>query len=259
MPRIVAVANQKGGVGKTAMVLNLGAALAERGKRVLLFDLDPQAALTASVGFDPYHMELSSCNLLLDEGLPFRRIVRPLGQGLWLAPAAIELSAAEFHLARGDHRALRLKRAIEADKPKVDFILIDTPPSLGLLTVNALAAAEELLIPVECQYLALRGVRAVLETTRLVHERLGARVRLLGLVATMYRDGSAYSQQVVDELRKVFGSRVLDAVIEFDEAVGLAAAKRVPVLDFQPETPAAVSYRALADEVIHAGQVQQAG
>jgi chromosome partitioning protein len=254
MPRIIAVANQKGGVGKTAMVLNLASALTERGKRVLMLDLDPQAALTASVGLDPYDLELSSRNLLLDEDIAFRRIVHALGQGLWLAPAAVELAAAEFHLARRDQRARRLRRAIEADKPRVDFILIDTPPSLGLLTINALAAADELLIPVECQYLSLRGVRAVLETTRLVHERLGAKLRLLGLVATMHRPDSAYSQQVVNELRSVFGARVLDSVIEFDEAVGIAAAKRTSVLDFQPETPAAVSYRSLADEVIHKGE-----
>jgi chromosome partitioning protein len=251
MPRIVAVANQKGGVGKTSTVLNLGAALAERGHRVLLLDLDPQAALTASVGLDPYKVSPSINEILLDEATEWREVVHPLGSGMWLVPSSVELAAAEFRMAFLSDRALRLKRALQRGKPIVDVVLIDTPPSLGLLTVNALAAAGAMLIPVECQYLALRGVRAVLETTRLIHERLHPDLILLGLIATLYHADSDHSRSVLSELRRVFGGRVFDAVIRFDEAAAMAPAARQSVLAFRPDSQAAADYRRLADEVLY--------
>ena len=254
MVRAIAVANQKGGVGKTTTVFNLGAALAERGKRVLLIDLDPQAALTASVGVDPYRVDPSTLALLLEKLPPWRDLIHPLGQGLWLAPAGVDLSAAEFRLAHVDERAHRLKNALGVGRMKADFILIDTPPSLGLLTVNSLTAADELIVPVECQYLALRGVRAVLETTRLIHERLHPDLRLLGLLPTMYHEGSEHSQMVVEELRSVFKNRVFDTVIEYDEAVAMAPTSRESVLTYRPDSPAAASYRHLADEVLYEGE-----
>lgn len=251
MTRAIAVANQKGGVGKTTTVINLGSALAERGQRVLLVDLDPQAALTASVGLDPYRLERSTLALLLDQVRPTSDLVHPLGRGLWLAPAGVDLSSAEFRLAHLDNRARRLRQALASGSVAADFILIDTPPSLGLLTVNALTAADELIVPVACQYLALRGVRAVLETTRLVHERLHPDLRLLGLLPTMYHRGSEHSETVVGELRSVFKGRVFDTVIVYDEAVAMAPAARKSVLMYRPDSPAAVSYRRLADEVMY--------
>jgi chromosome partitioning protein len=251
MARIMAVANQKGGVGKSTTVHNLGAALVERNQRVLLIDLDPQAALTASVGLDPYKLEHSTSQLLLSDDKSLRQIIHPLGQGLWLLPAGMNLTSAEFKLATASDRSLRLKQALARETPNVDIILIDTPPSLGLITINALAAARQLLVPVSCQYLALRGVRALLETTRLIFERLNPDLRLLGMLPTMYQAESEHSQQVVRELRRVFGDRVLDSIIEYDEAVAMAPAARQSVLRFRPESPAAISYRRLADEILH--------
>lgn len=251
MPRIVAVANQKGGVGKTTTVLNLGAALAERGHRVLLIDMDPQAALTASVGLDPYKISPSIHEILLDKGTEWRQVVHPLDSGMWLVPSSVELAAAEFRMASLRDRALRLKLAMKRGQPIVDVALLDTPPSLGLLTINALVAAGAMLVPVECQYLALRGVRAVLETTRLIHERLHPDLMLLGLIPTLYDPTSENSQSVLQELRRVFGGQVFDTVIRYDEAVAMAPAARQTVLSFRPESPAAADYRRLADEVMY--------
>ncbi len=251
MTRVIAVANQKGGVGKSTTVHNLGAALVERGQRVLLIDLDPQAALTASVGLDPYKVQQSTLALMLEPGTSLRAVVHPLRHGLWLAPAGVDLAAGEFRLAHASDRAKRLRSAFELDQPPVDFILIDTPPSLGLLTVNALTASEELLVPVECQYLALRGVRALLETTRLIHERLHPHLKLLGLLGTMYREDSQHCRAVVRELRSVFGGRVFEALIDYDEAVAEAPTARQSVLAYRPQSPAAAAYRRLADEVMH--------
>ncbi len=250
--RVIAVANQKGGVGKTTTVVNLGAALAERGRSVVLVDVDPQAALTAGWGLDPYHLESTTFSLLMGQETALPRALRRVEESLWLLPASVDLAAAEYTLARLPDRTRRLRKALEEMRGRVEFVLIDTPPSLGLLTVNALTAADELLIPVECQYLAMRGVRALLETVWLVHERLHPDLKLLGLLATLYRPDSAHSREVVRELRNVFGRRVFDTVIEVDEAVAMAPAARKSVLAFQPESPAAAAYRRLAQEVCDA-------
>ncbi|NIS80894.1 MAG: AAA family ATPase [Anaerolineales bacterium] len=250
MGRVLVVANQKGGVGKTTTVINLGAALAERGSRVLLIDLDPQAGLSASLGFDPYKVNPTTHTLLMDEKVSLDRIVCPFGERLWVAPANIDLAAAEYGLPRVDDSAGRLRRALDGKREHVDFVLIDTPPSLGILTVNGLVAADELVIPVECQYLAMRGIRALLETAWLLQKRIHHDVHLLGILATMYRPDSLHASEVVNELRAVFGDKVFQTVIEMDESVMIAPAARKSVLSFKPDSPAAIAYRSLAEEVL---------
>ena len=249
MARVIVVANQKGGVGKTTTVSNLGAALAERGKRVLLVDIDPQAALTAGTGLDPYRLTPTTYTLLVHDDSRLREVVKPIGERLWLAPASVDLSAAEYAMASLPDRTQRLRQSLQQGLEQVDYVLIDTPPSLGLLTVNGLLAAEELIIPVECRYLALRGVRSMLETMWLVHDRMHPQLRLLGLLGTLYKEGSHHSQEVLNELRAVFKSRVFQTVIPDDESLARAPAARQSVLLYQSVSDGAVAYRNLAYEI----------
>lgn len=248
MGRVIVVANQKGGVGKTATVVNLGAALAESGARVFLVDLDPQGGLSASLGLDPYRVATSTRQMFDSPPSPLRKMVYPIGQNLWLAPASVHLEAVD-HSPQGHGHLLAVRNAIEAERGPVDYILIDTPPGLGVLTVAGMVAADELLVPVACQYLPLRGVRSILEALWLVHDRLQPQLKLLGIVPTFYDPGSEHSRSVVDELKSVFGDRVFSTKIETDEAVAMSPAARRPVLQFRPEAPAAAGYRALAAEV----------
>jgi chromosome partitioning protein len=257
MGRVIVVANQKGGVGKTTTVINLGAALAERDRRVLLIDIDPQAGLTASFGVDPYQLKTSTYALLMDDDVTLERVVQPIEERLWLVPAGVDLAAADYSLTRFKHSTQRLRQAIGNKSDAVDFVLIDTPPSLGLLTVNGLVAADELLVPVGCQYLAMRGIRALLETVWLVQKRVHPDLDLLGLLPTMFRRDSEHSRLVVTELRAVFQERVFQTVIDVDEAVMAAPAARKSVLAYRPRSSVADAYRSLAEEVIRADSLTQ--
>jgi chromosome partitioning protein len=251
--RIITVANQKGGVGKTTTVANLGAALAERGYRVLLLDFDPQAALTAWAGLDPYHLSPTTYSLLIREATALKDITRSLNENLHIAPAGVDLAAAEYTLTSADDRNFRLQKKISSENKNLDFILIDTPPNLGLITTNALVASDELLIPVQCHYLAMRGVRALLETVWLIHDRFHQQLELLGLLPTLYQANSEHSREVVRELRSVFSKRVFTTIIHEDESLARAPAVRKAVIEFDPESQAAKDYRQLAEEVCSDG------
>ncbi len=255
MPRTIVVANQKGGVGKTTTVAHLGAALAALGRRVLLVDLDPQAALTASYGLDPYNLPHSMYAILLQENMSLSRILRPVGHkgSMALAPASVDLAAAEVQLASARQRARRLEMALARNRVPFDYILIDTPPSLGVLTLNGLVAADEVLIPVQCHYLAMRGVRSLMEVIWRVKRRLNPRLRLLGVLPTMYDPTSQHAAEVVAELREVFKHKVFD-VVENSMRFAEAPLARQTLVDTAPNHQGAVAYRKLAEEIAHGEQ-----
>jgi chromosome partitioning protein len=251
MPRIIVVANQKGGVGKTTTVANLGVALSKLGHQVLIIDLDPQGALTVSFGFDPYTIKPSIYDVLMANDFPLDGVLQTIQPSVCLAPANTELIATEYRLLKEPDRTFRLKNSIARSARSIDYILIDTPPSLGLLTINALVCAHELLIPVATDYLAMRGVRALMESVWFIRDRINPDLRLLGLVPTLYRKDSAHANAVISELRKVFKQKVTKTSIPQDDAASAAPAARKSVLDYQPDAPTARAYLQLAQEVDH--------
>ncbi len=256
MVRKLVVANQKGGVGKSVTVHNLGAALAEQGYRVLLIDLDPQGGLTASLGIDSFSVRRSAYSLLAHDQTSLARVVVHVGGTMALIPASIDLASTEVILGTGRSVVFRLRQALAHSRIPFDFIVIDTPPGLGVLTANGLVAAQELVIPVQCQYLAMRGVRALLGTVARVQRSLNPELRLLGILGTMYRPDSPLAQEVMQEIRAVFPRETFRTVIYESEALAEAPIAGQSILEYAPDDPAARAYRALAQEIVHERQTR---
>ncbi len=254
MGRVIVVANQKGGVGKTTTVANLGAALAELGYRVVMIDLDPQGSLTAGLGFDPYSLTRTAYTLLARDRVSFGSVLRTVNDRLVLVPASVDLALLDVELGADTRHAYRLRAAIESSRVPADFFLIDTPPNLGLLTANGLVAARELLLPVQCTYLAMRGVRGLLEAVNRIRDRLNGDLTLLGLLATLYKPGSDHAYEVLEELRATFPEQLFMTVIEEDDAAAQAPAAHQTVLAYRPQSETTGAFRRLAQEVIQNGQ-----
>lgn len=254
MSRRIVIANQKGGVGKSTTVLNVGRALNEQGHSVMLIDLDPQAGLTASLGLDPYDLRRSSYSLLMFDNVPLGRVVRNISDQLLIVPATNSLVGAEIKLASSPNPTRRLRDALNGARIEVDYILIDTPPTLGILTLNGLIAAYELVVPVQCQFLALRGVRGTLESLEQISQRLNPKLHLMGILATMYEVHSPTSREAVEEMRTVFGDMVFQTLIGRAEVVAEAPITGQSVLDYAPQHAAAYAYRALAQEIVNRGE-----
>ena len=249
LPRVLAVANQKGGVGKTTTSVNLGAALAELGFRVLVIDLDPQGNATTGLGIDARNFELSMYDVLMRDS-SLEDCVEPTSmKNLFVAPATIALAGAEIELVPAFSRELKLKRAIESVIDDFDYVLIDCPPSLGLITVNALAAADEVLVPIQCEYYALEGLSQLMRNVHLVASNLNPRLDISTIVLTMYDARTKLADQVATEVRDHFGNKVCRIVIPRTVRLSEAPSFGQPITAFDPASRGAIAYRELAKEV----------
>jgi chromosome partitioning protein len=249
LPRVLAVANQKGGVGKTTTSVNLGAALAELGFRVLVIDLDPQGNATTGLGIDARNFELSMYDVLMRDS-SLEDCVEPTSmKNLFVAPATIALAGAEIELVPAFSRELKLKKSIESVIDEFDYVLIDCPPSLGLITVNALAAADEVLVPIQCEYYALEGLSQLMRNVHLVASNLNPKLDISTIVLTMYDARTKLSDQVANEVRLHFGSKVCRSVIPRTVRLSEAPSFGQPITAFDPASRGAIAYRELAKEV----------
>jgi chromosome partitioning protein len=249
LPRIIAVANQKGGVGKTTTTVNLGAALAELDYRVLVIDLDPQGNATTGLGVEARNFEHSMYDVIMRD-LPLEDAIEPTSvKNLFVAPATIDLAGVEIELVPAFSRELKLKRAIDSVVDDFDFVIIDCPPSLGLITVNGLAAADEVLVPIQCEYYALEGLSQLLRNVNLVSTNLNQTLEVSTIVLTMYDARTRLSVDVANEVREHFSERVCRAVIPRTVRLSEAPSFGQPITVFDPTSRGAVAYRELAKEV----------
>ena len=249
--RIIALCNQKGGVGKTTSTINLGAALAEVGRRVLLVDFDPQGALSVGLGVAPHQLDRTAYNLLMDEKVGVEDVVLKTSvPGMDLLPSNIDLSAAEVQLVGEVAREQTLARVLAPAATDYDFILIDCQPSLGLLTVNALTAAHGVMIPLECEFFSLRGVALLIDTIDKVRERLNPNLRLEGILATMYDGRTLHGREVYARVLEAFGDKVYDTVISRTVRFPETTVAGEPITTWAPTSVGAIAYRSLAREVL---------
>lgn len=246
---VTAIVNQKGGVGKTTTTFNLGVGLHQLGRRVLLVDLDPQAALSVSAGIPLSQVRFSIYQVLLDDQLDPMPIIHTTSSGVDVLPATIDLAAAEVELVNMTLRELVLKDVLTKLRPHYDHILIDCPPSLGLLTVNALAAADRVLIPLQCEFLATRGLTLLLKTLQKIQSRLNRELRIAGILPTMFDSRTVHANEVLEELRTNFPGQVFDIVIKNTVRLKESPAAGLSLLDYEPNHEVAQAYRKLAQEV----------
>jgi chromosome partitioning protein len=250
MARTISIANQKGGVGKTTTVVNLGVALAQMNKKTLVLDLDPQGALSVGLGVDGFGLEETIYTAMMEPELSINRIIYPIQAYLDLIPSNIDLASAEMELIAEIRREYILRRVLEPLQPWYDFILVDCPPSLGLLTVNALCASQEVLVPMQCEYFAMRGIRLLLDTIERINARLNPDLALGGILATMYSTGTVHAREVLDEIRAVFGDKVFDVVIYKSIRFAEASVASQAIVEYAGKHKGAKAYRQLAKEIV---------
>lgn len=248
----LAVVNQKGGVGKSTTAVNLGACLAELGRKVLLVDVDPQGNASSGVGVEKSKVGACMYDVLI-EGKPMEEIIQATAvEGLDVAPATLELAGAEIELVSTMSREFRLKMALDRVKAEYDYVVMDAPPSLGLLTINALAAATGVLIPIQCEYYALEGVSQLMRTIRLVQDHLNRELVIAGVLMTMYDARTNLSQQVVEEVKDHFGDKVFATIIPRNIRLSEAPSFGKPIILYDGKSRGAVAYRQLAKEMVGA-------
>ena len=249
--RVIAMCNQKGGVGKTTTTINLGAALAEFDRKVLLVDFDPQGALSVGLGVNPHELDRTVYNLLMDKGVEAEDILLKTNTpGMDLLPSNIDLSAAEVQLVGEVAREQTLGRGLASVVPDYDYVLIDCQPSLGLLTVNALTAADGVIIPLECEFFALRGVALLIDTISKVTERLNPELELDGILATMYDSRTTHGREVLARVVEAFDERVFHTVISRTVRFPETTVAGEPITSYATKSAGAAAYRQLAQEVL---------
>ena len=249
LPRVIAIANQKGGVGKTTTTINLGACLAELGFRTLIIDLDPQGNASTGLGIDNRGLETSMYHVIIHE-VPLENCIEPSSvKNLFVAPASLDLAGAEIELVPAFSRESRLRRAVEAVLDDYDYVLIDCPPSLGLLTVNGLTAAREVLVPIQCEYYALEGLAQLLRNVDLVKRNLNPRLEVSTIVCVMYDMSTRLSKDVESEVRDHFGDKVLKARVPRNTKLAEAPSRGEPIIIYDPRSRGATAYRDVAKEV----------
>ena len=250
MGKIIAIANQKGGVGKTTTAINLSACLGQKGKKVLVIDSDPQGNTSSGLGIDGKNAEVSTYDCLVNDVPLDEIIVKTEYKSLSLCPGNISLAGAELELVDLEKREYRLKEALNQIKDNYDFVIIDCPPSLGLITLNAFSAADSVLIPIQCEYYALEGLSQLTRTIKMVKQGLNKDLRIEGVLLTMYDTRTNLSVLVAEEVKKFFGTTVYKTVIPRNVRLSEAPSYGMPIIAFDPRSKGAQCYKKLANEVV---------
>lgn len=248
MGRVISIFNQKGGVGKTTININLSACLAKRNAKILIIDNDPQGNSTSGVGVNKSEIDISLYDVLVDELNPKQAIVATEYKNLFVLPSNVDLAGAEIELSTLERREYRLKKAIDAVKDDYDYIFIDCPPSLGLLTINALIASDSILIPIQCEYYALEGVSSLINTFNLVKKNLNKSLEIECVVLSMFDGRTNLSTQVMEEVRAHFGEKVLETAIPRNVRLAEAPSHGMPIIYYDPYSTGAYAFKKLARE-----------